>query len=365
MAGVATITKVKTRHEVLAAVVVTLLAIGVAWMLSGGAARIVKVQVDGRPVWVRAHRPTVAGAVEASGVRPHDGILFSALSHRRLDPHYRPVRALVGDKPATLRTPIREGSRITFHNGVDAVEPVIQRRVQVAGVGLPAVEDRIWVADQPGYDEVDVGERSGEIVARKSVAQGSPVHPEAKPVVALSFDDGPDPRWTPMVLDALRAEHVKATFCLIGFMAQRHPELVKAELADGHTLCDHSMHHILNLPSRPHSQIIDEVDQNADVIRSITGADPTFYRPPGGSLSNDVVGVAHQRGLRVLKWSIDPRDFTKPPAPVILERVITRVGPGAVILLHDGGGDRSQTVAMLKALIDQLRAKGFSFYNWQ
>jgi len=186
-----------------------------------------------------------------------------------------------------------------------------------------------------------------------------------RPLVALTFDDGPDPRWTPMVLDVLRQEHVKATFCLIGFMAQRHPELVRAELADGNTLCDHSMHHILNLPARPHSQIIDEVDQDADVIRSITGSDPTFYRPPGGNLSADVIAVAHQRGLRVLKWSIDPRDFTKPPAPQILQRILVRAGPGAVILLHDGGGDRSQTVAMLKALIDQLRAKGFSFYNWQ
>jgi peptidoglycan/xylan/chitin deacetylase (PgdA/CDA1 family) len=183
-------------------------------------------------------------------------------------------------------------------------------------------------------------------------------------VVALTFDDGPDPRWTPAVLQILKAENVKATFCTIGYLAQRHPELVKAEFDAGNTVCDHSMHHILTLPSRPHPQIVDEVLQAADVIRTITGQNPIFYRPPGGSLNQDIIDTAHQRGLRVLKWSVDPKDYTKPPAPAILARVTAKVGPGAVILLHDGGGDRSQTVGMLKQLIDELKHRGFTFYNW-
>jgi peptidoglycan/xylan/chitin deacetylase (PgdA/CDA1 family) len=107
------------------------------------------------------------------------------------------------------------------------------------------------------------------------------------------------------------------------------------------------------------------VIQAADVIRGITGQNPAFYRPPGGNLNNDIIDTAHQRSLRVLKWSVDPRDFTKPPAPVILARITAKVGPGAVILLHDGGGDRSQTVGMLKQLIEDLKHRGFTFYNWQ
>src|SRR5205807_2560208 len=114
------------------------------WMLSGGGSRVVAASVDGRPVWVAASRPTVAAAVRATDVAPRDGALLSALTHRRLDLHYRPARALVNGKPATLRTRVHKGNRITFHNGVDVVETVIHRRVQVAGRGLPAVEDRIW-----------------------------------------------------------------------------------------------------------------------------------------------------------------------------------------------------------------------------
>ena len=125
------------------------------------------------------------------------------------------------------------------------------------------------------------------------------------------------------------------------------------------------MHHILNLPARPHPQIIDEVDQAADVIRNISGENPLFYRPPGGNLNQDIIDTAHQRGLRVLKWGVDPKDYTKPPAPVILARIEAKVGPGAVILMHDGGGDRSQTVSMLRQLIDDLKRRGFTFYNWQ
>ena len=221
------------------------------------------------------------------------------------------------------------------------------------------------MSSEPGYDEVDVGEVSGEIVSRANVSPGAPVHAEAGMVVALTFDDGPDPRWTPTVLQILHDENIKATFCTIGYLAQRYQALVKAEFDAGMTLCDHSMHHILQLPQRPHPQIIDEVNQAADAIRAVTGQDPAFYRPPGGSLNQDIIDTAHQRGLRVLKWSVDPKDYTKPPAPMILARITAKVGPGSVILLHDGGGDRSQTVAMLKQLIDQLKARGFTFYAWQ
>jgi peptidoglycan/xylan/chitin deacetylase (PgdA/CDA1 family) len=249
-------------------------------------------------------------------------------------------------------------------SGADATEKVVARRVQVAGPGLPPVEDRIWVAGG-GSDEAQVGEDSGEIVSRSTVTPGTPAHAETGMVVALSFDDGPDPRWTPTILQILKDENVKATFCTIGYLAQRHADLVKAEFDAGHTMCDHSMHHMLNLPSRPHPQIVDEVLQAADAIHTLTGQNPLFYRPPGGNLNQDIIDTAHSRGLRVLKWSVDPKDYTKPPAPAILARITAKVGPGAVILLHDGGGDRSQTVAMLKQLIDELKHRGFTFYNWQ
>jgi peptidoglycan/xylan/chitin deacetylase (PgdA/CDA1 family) len=356
--------RVRRRVRITALGVVAVLLAGF-WLVSGGRGPTAKVRVDQRTVWVGGSRPTVGSALAAARVRPRDGVLLSVVTHRVIDMHAKPAQLFLDDAPAQLGQRVRAGDRIVVKDGPDAIETVVPRRVQGFGPGLPPVEDRIWIS-AGGTEEAQVGERSGEIVSRSSApGAAEPAHAETGMVVALSFDDGPDPRWTPQVLQVLKDENVKATFCTIGYLAQRHPELVKAEFDAGHTICDHSMHHILNLPQRPHPQIIDEVDQAADVIRTITGENPIFYRPPGGNVSQDVIDTAHQRGLRVLKWGVDPKDYTKPPAPVILARIEAKVGPGSVILMHDGGGDRSQTVAMLKKLIDDLKARGFSFYNWQ
>ena len=335
------------------------------WLVSGGDRPTTKVGVDGRTVWVGGRRPTVGTALAAARVRPRDGVLLSVVTHRVIDVHASPAEVFLDDAPTQVGQRVRAGDRIVVKDGPDATEKIVSRRVQGLGPGLPPVEDRIWIS-AGGTEEAQVGERSGEIVSRSGTsAAAEAAHFETGMVVALSFDDGPDPRWTPTILQILKDENVKATFCTIGYLAQRHPELVKAEFDAGHTLCVHSMHHILNLPARPHPQIIDEVDQAADVIRNISGENPLFYRPPGGNLNQDIIDTAHQRGLRVLKWGVDPKDYTKPPAPVILARIEAKVGPGAVILMHDGGGDRSQTVSMLRQLIDDLKRRGFTFYNRQ
>ena len=343
--------------------VIVLLAAGF-WLVSGGQTPTTKVRVDGRTVWVPGRTPTVEVALAAARVRPRDGVLFSVVTHRVIKAHATPATVLVDDVAAKPDERVRAGDRIMAENGADATEQVVARRVQSIGPGLPPVEDRIWISGA-GTVDAQVGELSGEIVSRSGEQEAAvPARAETGMVVALTFDDGPDPRWTPTILQILKEENVKATFCAVGYLAQRHSDLVKAEFDDGHTLCDHSMNHVLTLPSKPHPAVVDQVDQAADVIRNIIGENPVFYRPPGGNLNQDIIDTAHQRGLRVLKWGVDPKDYTKPPAPVILARVEAKVGPGAVILLHDGGGDRSQTVAMLRPLIDELKKRGFSFYNW-
>jgi peptidoglycan-N-acetylglucosamine deacetylase len=354
----------RSRRVRLTAIGVVVVLLAAFWLLSGGSEPTTKLRVDGRMVWVPGQKPTVASALAAARVEPRDGVLFSAVTHRVIESHAARPEVFVDNAPAQPGQRVRARDRIVVKNGADATEQVVARRLQGVGPGLPPVEDRIWISGG-GAEEAQVGERSGEIVSRAGAApEAVPAHAETGMVVALTFDDGPDPRWTPAILQILQAENVKATFCTIGYLAQRRPDLVKAEFDAGHGVCDHSMHHILNLPARPHSQIVDEVLQTADVIHNITGENPLFYRPPGGSLSQDVIDTAHSRGLRVLKWGVDPKDYTKPPAPVILARIEAKVGPGSVILLHDGGGDRSQTVAMLKQLIDDLKQRGFTFYNW-
>jgi peptidoglycan/xylan/chitin deacetylase (PgdA/CDA1 family) len=206
-----------------------------------------------------------------------------------------------------------------------------------------------------------VGSVSGEIRSRSIAGPPVPGTPETNKVVALTFDDGPDPHWTPAVLQILAEERVPATFCLVGIHVQMHPEIVRAELAQHEALCDHTLDHDQHLNRAAPARIAREVNAGADTITGAAGVQPTFYRPPGGTLSPEVIDIAHQRGLRVLYWTIDSEDYLRPAPAVLLQRVLTGVRPGAIILFHDGGGDRSHTVAILRPLIDSLRAQGYSF----
>lgn len=359
-------TRLRPRRHVVIVVAVVAAALAVVfWLLSGGRTPTTKLSINGRPVWVEGTRPTLANALATGRVHPRDGALLSAVTKKVIDAHAAPAELRVDGAAVGLGQRLTAGERIVVRDGSDSTEPLVRRRVDAIVSGLPPVEDRIWLGDKSGVEEVEVGERSGEVVSRATVTPGGPVHPATTNVVALTFDDGPNPQWTPAVLQILKEENIKATFCTVGYLAQRYPQLVKAEYDAGHTLCDHSMNHMLRLDLHTHPEVVAQVVPAADVIRSITGQDPPFYRPPGGSLNPDIIDTAHTRGLRVLKWSVDPHDYEKPPAPTILARITAKVGPGSVVLLHDGGGDRSQTVAMLKQLIDELKARGFTFYAWQ
>jgi peptidoglycan/xylan/chitin deacetylase (PgdA/CDA1 family) len=319
------------------------------------------VAVNGRQVRT-PRRATVAAALKAAKVRAPAGTVYSAVSHRVLGNDGLPPRILLDDAPANLDAPLHPGDRIEASPGADSIEAVVTRHGPGSGAGLPDVEHQLWRLATPSDELVVLGERSGEVVQHQGPSTPpTPARPETDKVVALSFDDGPDPHWTPQVLKILHDEGVPAMFCLVGTAVRRHPEVVAAELAQGATLCDHTVHHDVHLDQAPHDRVVTEVNEGADIVREASGVAPAFYRPPAGKLSPDVVAVAHQRGLRVLTWSVDPADYTRPPANVLLARIMSKVGPGAIILLHDGGGDRSQTVALLPPLIQALRADGYRF----
>jgi peptidoglycan/xylan/chitin deacetylase (PgdA/CDA1 family) len=345
------------------ACVLFVFAAGMAgFAVAGSQPQPITVHVDGRAEKVVQRHPTVNDALRAARMKPADGALYSVVSHRRLDAHAFPARVFVDGKLARLRSAIAAGSRIVLIDGHDEVEPVESRDVASAlAPGLPDVENVLWQIGQPGVDRVQLGEVSGEIVSRTPVQQPANAVPRGGMTVALTFDDGPDPRWTPAVLDILQQEGVKATFCEVGYLVNRFPDLTRLVAAQGHVLCDHTEHHMLRLDKRPHSQIVDEIQGGKDELRKATGKDPVLYRPPGGALSQEIIDVAHERGMRVLRWSIDPSDYRRPGASVIERRILDAVHPGAVILMHDGGGDRSQTVDQLRSLIDTLRGLGYTF----
>lgn len=173
--------------------------------------------------------------------------------------------------------------------------------------------------------------------------------------VALTFDDGPDPQYTPQVLHALREFDVKATFCVVGENAQAHPDLVRAIVADGHALCNHSWNHDVALGSRSPERIRADLLRTSDAIRAaVPDAPILYYRQPGGAWTLPVVSTARALGMTPLHWNVDPSDWQAPGAGRIASTVVTQVTPGSVVLLHDAGGDRQGTVDALYRMLPEL-----------
>jgi peptidoglycan/xylan/chitin deacetylase (PgdA/CDA1 family) len=184
--------------------------------------------------------------------------------------------------------------------------------------------------------------------------------------VALTFDDGPDPRWTPRVLAVLRRHGAVATFCMIGRNAVANPSLVKQVVDAGNRLCDHSRTHDGQLPDRPPDTISDEVVGAQDTLSAAGGGAPVqWFRAPGGNWSPNVSTLSAQHGMQPLGWNVDPRDWERPGAAAIVtavqEEIHQQAPDGAIILMHDGGGPREETVAALEQLIPWLVAQGYRF----
>jgi peptidoglycan/xylan/chitin deacetylase (PgdA/CDA1 family) len=173
--------------------------------------------------------------------------------------------------------------------------------------------------------------------------------------VALTFDDGPDPHHTPQVLALLREHGVKATFCLVGVNVRAYPELVRAIAADGHTLCNHSWKHDFGLGSRSRTAIRADLTRTNEAIRdAVPGARIAYFRQPGGNWTKAVVTVARDLGMTSLHWAVDPQDWRRPGAESITRQVTSETAAGAIVLLHDGGGDRRGTVNALRTILPNL-----------
>lgn len=183
--------------------------------------------------------------------------------------------------------------------------------------------------------------------------------------VALTFDDGPDPRWTPRVLDVLASRGVKAAFFLVGRNAEDHPDLVRRIVEEGHEIGNHTYTHG-NMAEQPEWRMRLELDATERLIESITGHGTGLFRPPYNADSTpshieELVPLrfaGQELGYTVVLERIDPQDWARPGAAAIVQRVKEQRSKGNIILLHDAGGDRSQTVEALPHIIDWLRERG-------
>jgi len=179
-------------------------------------------------------------------------------------------------------------------------------------------------------------------------------------VLALTFDDGPCPPQTTRILDVLAREKVQATFFCLGREVRRHPELVRRMAREGHLVGSHTENHcnlLFSTPGRSRREILEGHRSLALVL----GRDPEWFRPPYGMRPPWTLNQARNLGMTTALWSNCPRDWQRPGAEVLARRVVDQARPGDVVLLHDGGGDRSQTVRALELLIPELRRKGFDF----
>lgn len=193
---------------------------------------------------------------------------------------------------------------------------------------------------------------------------GAPALPLARSYVGravlLTFDDGPDPRFTPQVLALLAAYDARAVFCVVGNEAEQNPDLIRAIVAAGHDLCNHTTSHDMDLATRPGPVIAADLAATQQALRRITGGlVPRYMRSPGGRWSPAVVAEARALRLEPLSWTVDSRDWTKPGLREIVDRVLRDLRPGGVVLLHDGGGDRNQTLLALPYLLRRMRQLGY------
>jgi len=174
--------------------------------------------------------------------------------------------------------------------------------------------------------------------------------------VALTFDDGPDPVHTPAVLDTLAAEGVRATFFVVGEKVVAHPDLIARIVGDGHELGNHTYSHPY-LPLRRSHTVADELARTDDAIARITGTVPRLARPPYGGRSPRNVRAFVRAGKQLVLWDVNSFDWKGKPAEHVADRVLTRVRPGSIVLMHDVC---AHTPAALRLIIGGLRSRDYA-----
>ena len=301
------------------------------------------VTVDGRTVWVP--RGVTVGALRADGLLgASPGDLLSVKGAVLRKGGGRPAVVTVGGSVAASATPVGFGASVTSRRGADATETTTSEIV--------------------GRDRVTMGAISRQEISRVSTGfNGSygttvPVDTGGRKLVALTFDDGPWQGQTQKVLEVLLRYHAKGTFFMVGRQAEHLPYLSRLVVADGMEVGEHSQTHRPILHASK-AIVTYEIAVGARTVQRYSGAVPTWYRPAGGTTGPVILSEAARLDLRVALWTLDSTDWTKPGAAKIAKRVLDRAQPGAIILMHDGGGNRSQTIAALPLIIQGLAARGY------
>jgi peptidoglycan/xylan/chitin deacetylase (PgdA/CDA1 family) len=313
----------------------------------------ITIIVDGTSRQV-ATGTTLGAALRLFSLRPKPGRLLSVTGDvlkRNVDEG----NVLLNGSRADHHTELSGGDSIRILDGKDRMEPVRRDRTMLSGFhfGDPQFSLNRWRLERI----VTTGKDSGEVASVDYRPVGKP-HVDRD--VALTFDDGPWPRFTRKILDILRHRHVPATFFMIGRNIDRWPAIARDVVRAGMVVGNHSWDHPneLAFSELKPVRLRWELSRTNDALRSVGIDDPYLLRPPGGSYDEEVLQEARRQGLRVVNWNVDPHDWEAGRSPKEIARaVLSSVGPGSIVDLHDGGGNRTATVRALPAIIKGLRKR--------
>lgn len=177
--------------------------------------------------------------------------------------------------------------------------------------------------------------------------------------ISITFDDGPTPGVTEVVLDELKKRNIRSTFFMIGKRVAAAPELAQRVLAEGHEICNHTYNH-LKLNSLPPDRVDWELKQTQEKIEDVTQHTPLWLRPPFGAFRKDQISIPQANQLGVVFWDVDPRDWSQPGEEKIVNTILTETRPGSIVLCHDL---HQQTANCIGRVLDGLLEKDYEFIN--
>jgi peptidoglycan/xylan/chitin deacetylase (PgdA/CDA1 family) len=359
----------QTSHLRLLAIITALAVVAVIALLAQGDFGRIPVVLDGQRSSISAG-DSVKEVMTARPALARPGDLLAATDGRVVRAGGgHPARVTLNGRPATLDARVAAGDAIEIEPGADAVEPtaeetrVVSTPAKIIGKGALLT---MVTAGASGLQRVVIGTVSGDIVTSETVVPPEPMilrrmNGDGKKVVALTFDDGPWPIQTGKILDILKAEGVPATFFAVGLYVKQEPDAARRIVAEGHAIGSHTYRHV-NLTTTKPDVMRREIRGANDMIRWTTGVQPKWFRPPMGQIDGPAYGQLKAAGLRPVLWTVDPQDWRdNAEAGQIARAVIAAARPGSVILLHDGGGDQTQTIKALPWIIHELRKKGYEF----
>lgn len=278
-----------------------------------------------------------------------------------------------GGKPGTVRVngaavsashAVRSGDSVQVRAGRDTTEPLKYRARWLT----PVIKRGDSLQYQPhltdtgigGIKYVSYGAHSGQVhgVQLAAVTPAPPPGPLGIKRIALTFDDGPNPVYTPQILEILGQYNAHATFFTVGTFAQKYPDIVQQVLDGGHEIGCHTWGHpnCTELSSR---EVQSQLSRWKDACAAHRQATMRWFRPPYGATDSRVRSICTGAGYRTILWTGDTADWTRPGADAIYQRALNAARDGACILMHDGGGPRSQTVAAVRKLVPELQRRGY------